>query len=270
VLIRIRHITRYAYAEPVGYAVQCLRLTPASFRGQRVVDWRVHVEGAGEATQFKDGHGNLVHLATIAVEHRALTIEAEGTVETRDTSGVVDGLASSAPPRIYLRVTELTRPLDTIRELAHSAPATDSVGRLHALSAAIGDRVALVLGTSDAGTSAAQALAAGKGVCQDHAHIFIAAARALAIPARYVTGYLLLEPEAVAAAHHAWAEAWVEGLGWVGFDVTNRVCPTERYVRLATGLDATGAAPVIGARRGGAAERPEVSVLVQQQQNAQQ
>ena len=132
--------------------------------------------------------------------------------------------------------------------------------------------------------SAAEALADGKGVCQDHAHIFIAAARTLGVPARYVTGYLLMHAgdersrrergaracSDPAEAHHAWAEAWVESLGWVGFDVANRICPTERYVRLATRprCHLRGAHGGLAPRRGG--EKLEVSVAVQQQQSAQQ
>ena len=136
---------------------------------------------------------------------------------------------------------------------------------------AVRDRVEYVPGATDAHTGAAEALADGKGVCQDHAHIFIAAARTLAIPARYVTGYLVLDGEqGTADAHHAWAEAWVEGLGWVGFDVANRVCPTDRYVRLAAGLDAGYAAPIVGSRRGGETETLDVSVTVQQQQQSAQ
>jgi transglutaminase-like putative cysteine protease len=137
--------------------------------------------------------------------------------------------------------------------------------KLHALLGAVRDRVEYVTGATDTHTSAAEALADGKGVCQDHAHIFVAAARSLGIPARYVTGYLVLDGQDTADAHHAWAEAWVENLGWVGFDVANRVCPTERYVRLATGLDAGYAAPIIGSRRGGSVEKLDVSVRVQQQ-----
>jgi transglutaminase-like putative cysteine protease len=102
-----------------------------------------------------------------------------------------------------------------------------------------------------------------------HAHIFIAAARTIGVPARYITGYLVVGAEGSADAHHAWAEAWVEGLGWVGFDVANRICPTERYVRLAAGLDAGYAAPITGSRKGGAEEKLDVAVEVQQQ-SAQQ
>ena len=115
-------------------------------------------------------------------------------------------------------------------------------------------------------TSAAEAFEAGQGVCQDHAHIFIAATRKLDIPARYVTGYLHVEGESAAVANHAWAEACVASLGWVGFDPANHICPTERYVRLACGFDAASAAPITGTRRGGGAEELRVDVIVRQQQ----
>jgi transglutaminase-like putative cysteine protease len=124
-------------------------------------------------------------------------------------------------------------------------------------------------GVTDSLTKAEEALGAGHGVCQDHAHIFISACRVGGVPARYVTGYLLTDGVSDEEAHHAWAEAWVEGLGWVGFDVANNVCPTDRYVRLAAALDASYAAPIRGSRRGGGEERLEVEVRVQEQ-SAQQ
>jgi transglutaminase-like putative cysteine protease len=269
-LISVRHVTRYHYAEPVGYTIQSLRLTPASFEGQRVVDWAVNVPGAGQPLQFRDGFGNLVHLITVTGKHDAVTIEAGGAVETRDCNGVVGGLNNSSPPRVYLKETPQTQIEPAIRELAAAVVDPDPLDRLHALAAAVRDRVDYVAGVTGAHTTAAEALADGKGVCQDHAHIFIAAARSLAIPARYVTGYLVLDQEGPAEAHHAWAEAWVEGLGWVGFDVANRICPTDRYVRLAAGLDAGYAAPITGSRRGGEAETLDVTVVVQQRQSAQQ
>jgi transglutaminase-like putative cysteine protease len=268
-LISIRHISRYSYAEPVGYTIQSLRLTPASFAGQRVLDWRVHAVGAGKPLQFKDGFGNLVDLLAVNARHDHLAIEAGGTVETSDRNGVVAGLAETTPQRVFLRETETTRPDAAIRALAAAARGPDPLSRLHDLVGAVRDRVAYVAGATDARTGAAEALAAGKGVCQDHAHIFIAAARTLGVPARYITGYLVLDAPGTSDAHHAWAEAWVEGLGWVGFDVANGICPTERYVRLAAGLDAGYAAPIVGSRRGGSTERLDVSVEVQQQ-SAQQ
>jgi transglutaminase-like putative cysteine protease len=219
--------------------------------------------------EFRDGFGNTVQLATVSTPHSELTIEAGGTVEARDCNGIVAGLPKSIPPRVFLKETPQTRPDAAIRSLAQSVPGTGTIEQLHALAAAVRDRVEYVKGATDAHTGAAEALGDGKGVCQDHAHIFISAARTLGIPARYATGYLVLDDPDPASANHAWAEAYVEALGWVGFDVANCVCPTDRYVRLACGLDAGYTAPIVGSRRGGAGESLRVSVAVQRQ-SAQQ
>ena len=126
--------------------------------------------------------------------------------------------------------------------------------------------MAYEVGTSQSETRAEDAIAEGKGVCQDHAHIFIAAAREMGFPARYVSGYLMMDDRIEQDATHAWAEAHVDGLGWVGFDVSNQICPDTRYVRVATGLDYQGAAPVTGTRYGGAGETLSVAIEVAQQQ----
>jgi len=137
--------------------------------------------------------------------------------------------------------------------------------RLHALSAVIRETVAYEIGATHAGSTVEQALAAGRGVCQDHAHIFVACARELGVPARYVSGYLMLDDRTTQEAAHAWAEAHVEGLGWVGFDVSNGISPDARYVRVATGLDYAEAAPVRGTTYGGAGEALSVEIEVAQQ-----
>jgi transglutaminase-like putative cysteine protease len=127
----------------------------------------------------------------------------------------------------------------------------------------IHDKVAYEVGTTDAHTTAAEAFVDGRGVCQDHAHILIGAARSLGIPARYVTGYLVTGEGASSTAAHAWAEALVPDLGWIGFDPANCKCPTEHYVRVAGGIDAAGVTPIRGSRRGGNAERMRVEVRVE-------
>ena len=131
------------------------------------------------------------------------------------------------------------------------------------------DEIEYEIGATSAHTTAAEALAEKKGVCQDHAHVFISAARVLGYPARYVNGYYLDGGSGESEASHAWAEAYVEGIGWVGFDATNCLCPTDHYVRLAWGLDAVSAAPVRGSRSGGEKEALDVVVEVQQQNNQQ-
>jgi transglutaminase-like putative cysteine protease len=128
--------------------------------------------------------------------------------------------------------------------------ASAGLPQLHDLMGDVRDAIDYEIGASHAHTTAAEALKDGAGVCQDHAHVFISAARTLGIPARYVSGYMATAPGEVAEASHAWAEAHVPDLGWVGFDVANRVCPDERYVRVAVAMDVGGARPVKGIRRG--------------------
>lgn len=260
-LISIRHVTRYTYPEPAAYSVQSLRLQPPSFRGQKVLRWSVKTSAPGTPLRFVDGFGNAVELIAINAPHRELVIEASGEVETENFSGVVRDLPAGAPPRVFLKETQQTLPDAAISALAKAVASKDLLAALHALAEQIGETVAYEKGMTNAHTCAAEALAAGKGVCQDHAHIFIAAARCLRMPARYVTGYLAADTEEEAEAHHAWAEAWIEGLGWVGFDVANNLCPTDSYVRLTTGLDAASAAPITGSRRGGGEEILTVTVV---------
>ena len=166
------------------------------------------------------------------------------------------------PVRVFLRHTPQTQPDDALRVLARSAQGNDRIAQLHDLMHRVRDAIAYAPGTTQAHTTAADALANGRGVCQDHAHVFVAACRSLAIPARYVTGYFVTNGEMPAEAHHAWTEAYVDHLGWIGFDVTNGLCPDDRYIRLACGLDADDAAPIRGSRRGGGPESLDVDVVV--------
>jgi transglutaminase-like putative cysteine protease len=272
--IRIRHTTSYAYDRPVDYAAQLIRLTPSEYGGQRIRSWRVTADGKALA-RSDDGYGNVLHLLTVARPHRGATVLAEGEVETENTHGVVRDSVERLPPSYWLRTTPLTDPNGTVRQFAGSVPDDrDPVLRLHRLMSAVRARVDYVVGATTVMTTAAEALAKGSGVCQDHAHVFIAAARLLGVPARYVSGYLWHGGGETTPASHAWAEAYVDGLGWVGFDAANNICPTEAYVRVAIGLDYAEAAPVRGIRRGAADEALAVAVDVQpagaQQYQAQQ
>jgi transglutaminase-like putative cysteine protease len=263
--LQVRHQTAYHYASPIHYAIQTLRLTPRSHEGLVVVRWQVRGEARGPLPSFIDGFGNLAHTHTVNHSHDSAAVFVEGEVETQATDGVVRGAAEPLPPAFFLRPTGLTMPDPALAELAAMASGASELDRLYALMHAVRDRIDYRPGVTDAATPAAAALVAAAGVCQDHAHVFIAAARLLGIPARYVGGYLwtgddLHEYE----ASHAWAEAYVEHLGWVGFDAANRVCPGEAYIRTAIGLDYWSAAPVRGLRRGEASERLAVKVSVMQ------
>ena len=267
--ISIGHVSRYTYGEPAHYSIQTLRLTPPSFDGQRVIDWVISAPGINTATRFRDGYGNQAHLVAFSGEHSENVVIARGTIETENRAGIVRGMVETAPLRLYLRETIKTRAGKAIQDLAQSVDAGQGLKKLHSLMNAVRDAVNYQIGETSEHTSAEEALAHSRGVCQDHAHIFIAAARHLGTPARYVNGYFASGSDEPSEAHHAWAEAWVEDLGWVGFDPANRICPTEHYVRLATGLDASSAAPIRGTRRGGTNEALDVIVEVQQQSSQQ-
>ena len=136
---------------------------------------------------------------------------------------------------------------------------------LHELSAHILSTVEYRTGATGVDTNAEQAITAGAGVCQDHAHIFVAAARSMGYPARYVSGYLMMDDRVHQDASHAWAEVHVEALGWVGFDISNGISPDRRYVRVATGLDYRDAAPISGVRFGAGGEAMSIDIQVQEQ-----
>ena len=272
--LRIRHVTRYRYDAPVRYGLQQLRVTPKSRAGQTVLDWAVTVEGGRLETAFDDSHANRVQLASVAEGATEVAIVAEGRVEVADRSGVVGAHGGYMPLWMFLRPTDRTRAGNGVRRLAGQAREAgnegDLLGRLHRLSEGIREAVPYATGTTHVGMTAEEAVDRGTGVCQDHAHVFVAACRFMDVPARYVSGYLMMNDRVAQDATHAWAEAHVEGLGWVGFDVSNGISPDARYVRVATALDYAAAAPVTGMRQGAGAESLEVSVGVEQQRQQQQ
>ncbi len=245
-LISIHHRTSYRYDRPFNHAIQALRLTPPAGDSQAIHSWAITCPGIDRAAHYRDAFGNDVHLVTPPGETNGLEIEAKGVIETFDRAGVVGATNDSVPPAIFLRPTTRTAESSAIASMASQCRRATryDTDATHAL------------------TTAAEAFKSKRGVCQDHAHIFIAAARVLSIPARYVTGYLLIDGETSAVAHHAWAEAYTEDLGWIGFDAANGVCPTDHYARLAIGFDAAAAAPVRGTMRGAGGEALSVEVVV--------
>lgn len=259
----IAHDTVYRYGQAASMIVQALRMWPADCSTQRVVDWRVSVDGRRLLPSCIDGFGNPVATHTIDRDVDSLRIAVRGSVDTRDTFGVFgNDPAATLPPMFYLRQTDLTASTPAIADFAkRNAGNGSDLERLHRLSLAVREAVDYLPYQTDALTTAAEAFAAGVGVCQDHAHVLSCCARLIGYPARYVSGYLCAQGDAPAASH-AWAEIYVADLGWVGFDAANRQCPDERYVRIACGRDYRDAAPVRGVRRGGIAETLEVHVSV--------
>ncbi|AOI95489.1 transglutaminase family protein [Burkholderia sp. AU33545] len=303
--LAIRHISRYQFDDQATHALQRLRLRPQSGPGQTVRAWQVTIEGVEPALSYTDGLGNRIDL----VRHdrgakNEIVVIAAGVVETQDRAGILGNPEGYAPPWIFERETALTKAGDTVRELTQALPIEPhSLDALHWLMTEVHGRIAYAPNLADAPVDAETALQSGEGTSRDHAHAFIAAARALKVPARYISGYVLADSamqriadakqsaagdeeeealalqsgdgmqQALGASHaaqsqglpqaalgaqpqaaalmqqpagHAWAEAYVEGLGWVGFDPFMNRCPDERYVRIAVGLDARDAQPVTG------------------------
>jgi len=265
--IIIEHQTHYRFSKPVWHGVQRLRLTPRTCAVQEVLSWDLSVEGGQIETVYEDHNLNPVTVISLGSGNGEVTITGRGVVETRDTAGIIGPHTGFMPLWLLANQTDLTKPGPKLRALAGKFrdDGTNTIPMLHDLMAAVGKAVVYEAGHTGADTTAEAALAAGKGVCQDHAHVFIGAARLLGLPARYVSGYLLMEDRVEQQAGHGWAEVFVAGLGWVGFDVSNDTCPDARYVRLAVGVDYRDAAPVTSIAQGGGVGELSVALSVAQQ-----
>lgn len=265
--LSVLHTTHYRYSHPPRRVVQLLRLTPLSFTGQNVIDWRIDVDCDARIRQGRDGYGNIYHMLYVDEPPDGLKVSVIGRVLTENRDGVIGRPPGDLPPTIFLRETPLTH---ADAALSGFGAALDSQGggrleKLHRLAHAIHARMKFDAEPTDAGTSAAEAFEARHGVCQDFSHIYIAVARSIGIPARYVSGHLFRrDGETFQEAAHAWVEGWVDELGWVAFDPTNGICIDDAYIRVATGLDYREAAPIAGARNGGGEESLAVDVEVRQ------
>jgi transglutaminase-like putative cysteine protease len=264
----IAHSTIYRYDPPAAGAIQLLRLTPRNHDGQYVVRWRIDVSPDARLPAREDAFGNITHVFNAAGPFSELSVAVEGEVEMHGTDGVVRGTVERFPPSLFLRHTALTQADAALTKLVEEiqiASGGATLAGLHLLLRTLHTQMVYDLTLANATMNAAESFAIKRGVCRDLTHVFIAAARCLGIPARYIAGYLQLADATVEQqAGHAWAEAFVPDLGWVGFDPANGLCPTDGYVRVAVGLDSLGAAPVRGTRYGAGDESLRVAITVGQ------
>jgi transglutaminase-like putative cysteine protease len=259
--IRVDYSTIYDYSMLASDVVQLLRVEPAAHDDQHVVGWRLDTDTDGHLRRGTDAFGNTVHMFYAEAPIRRLSLHVSGEVDTNETHGVLRGTAEPLPTGIFRRTTPLTTADAAIAEFARRCRGADPLSTCHAILNALYDGMAFDADVTHSHTDAAHAFGLMAGVCQDYSHIFCAAARLLGIPARYVSGHLVRADGLVTQpAGHAWAEAHLPDLGWVGFDPTNGQSTTDSYLRVAVGLDYLDAAPVRGARRGGGAETMVVSV----------
>jgi transglutaminase-like putative cysteine protease len=266
--LHIAHSLVHRYDPPAAGVIQVLRLTPRNHEGQYVIGWRIDVSADARLNAHEDAFGNLSHVFTAEGPLEELSITVDGEVETQNTDGVVRGTVERFSPSLFLRDTPLTQADERIRDFAQAIRKANNgsvLSELHGLLDRLHDEM---LGESDPlpaeAATAAEVYARKRGVARDLTHILIGAARSLGIPARYVAGYFCADGGGEQRTSHAWAEAFVPGLGWVGFDPTHCMCPTDAYVRVAVGLDALGAIAVRGTRYGTGGETLAVAIKVDQ------
>lgn len=257
--LSIRHDTTYSYASDVSNSIQFLRLTPRSSERQRILEWQLDLPC--KVNGQIDPYGNILHVLTLDKPHGNLALTAQGLVEI---DPACEQEAGSQSPLPFLRSSRLTQADDALRDFAAShCGARRDRAAVEDLMQALADHMPYSPGATSVGTTAVEAFSGAAGVCQDHTHAFLACARSLGIPARYVSGYLCTEDEHHLASH-AWAEAWLDD-AWYSFDITNRLTRPERHLKLAVGLDYLDACPVRGVRRGGGTESMHANVQVQHQ-----
>lgn len=265
-ILTIRHDTTYHYSRALAYTIQQLHLTPRIEPQQRALSWQINTPGQCHA--YTDAYGNLSQMLTINGKHQALSLVVQGSVETIYPYQGRLNLVDTLSPLLFTMPTRLTEADPAIVGLAAASlpdRGTPAATRhLLRLAENIAGKVAYESGATEVTTTAIAALALGRGVCQDHAHLYLACCHAWDIPARYVSGYI--DPGTTGhAASHAWVDAWVvdsDFAGWVSIDVTHARLMTDAYCRLAIGRDYDSAAPVRGVRRGGGKETMSVDVQI--------
>jgi len=265
--LRVAHSIVRHFDPPAPAVSQLLRLTPRNHEGQHVINWRIDVSIDARLNAHQDAFGNITHFLSAAEPLDALRISVVGEVETQNGDGVVRGTVERFSPSLFLRDTLLTQADQRIGDFARDIRESkkgDVLAELHLLL----DRLHQEMRGEDEpsqteAATAAEVFQRKRGVARDLAHIFVGAARSLSIPARFVAGYLCIDGVEQRSGH-AWAEAYVPKLGWIGFDPVKGVCPTEAYIRVAVGLDALGAIPIRGAHYGGSTEKLAVAIEVNQ------
>lgn len=267
--IRVDYTTIYDYASLASDVVQLLRVEPRGTNAQHVLNWRLDTDTDGHLRRGEDAFGNITHVFYADAPISRLSLHVSGEVDTEETHGLVSGTLDRLPLAVWLRTTPLSRADEPIRAFAEDCRRANPLESCHLLTGRLYEEMRFDADVTHAHSDAVHAFGLKAGVCQDYAHIFLGAARALGIPARYVSGHFVRADGLITQpAGHAWVEAHVEGLGWVGFDPTNGISTTPAHVRVATGLDYLDAAPVRGSRRGGGLERLDVTVTAREREDA--
>jgi transglutaminase-like putative cysteine protease len=263
--LRITHTTAFAYDAVVSECYTEVRLRPADGGGQHCLSFQFSTDPRADVRERVDRYGNEVRRFDILPPHDRLVVTARSEVLTPET--YADGERSLSPlSRFDYLAPSAYAPLsETIR--AFAAPALgpgDPRQTVDRLADSIHGRLKYEKGATDVTTNAEQALAKGRGVCQDYAHLMLAACRLLGLPARYVSGYVYTPGGDMGAASHAWADVFLEGRGWVAVDPTNDAPQAEHHVRVAVGRDYADVPPTRGVYKGSARETLAVDVRIEE------
>ena len=259
--LHIHHTTAYRYENSVAHSTQYLRLTPHDSTRQKIISWDLRLPT--QASRSVDAYGNVLHVITMDTPHQDIIIEAEGYVDVDDDAREQ---ADSLSPLVFLRSTPLTMADRNIVDFAlslSSASADFPEKTVWRLMEQLRGYMSFQGGETDSLTTATEAFAKRQGVCQDFAHVYLACARALGVPARYVSGYLYTE-RTEHVASHAWVEVWMDDYWW-GLDVAKGVEAGRQHLKLAVGMDYLDACPVRGVRTGGGCEQMEARAIVRLQ-----
>lgn len=259
--LSIDHRTAYRFSEPQARLVQLLRMTPGNSHDQTVAEWHISVDCDCRLRDHRDGFGNRTTMLYAEGPIEGIEITVAGEVVTSHSDGVLHGTSEPLPPALFQRSTPATQADEAIAAFAREIGGSDALDRLHRLNGALNERFSVDRGRPDPARTAIEAFAREEATPRDMAQVFVAAARSLGIPARYVTGYCDLAGDH-RPTPHGWADGWVEGIGWIGFDPTLGQSPEEHHVRVAVALDAAGCSPVAGSRLGEGGEKLDVDVSV--------
>ena len=278
----IRHITRFRYTAPVRESVMELRMQPRSEGPQSLRSFQIATNPRAQLYAYTDHLGNAVYHFNVLRQHTELRIETQSLIEMAPwrepaaaadqlewdryntfnlTADQFDLLEESKYAQMSQMLAEFIRTHDLVR------PQGDALTALRHLNHSIFQSFEYKTGVTDAYSPIDDALKAGVGVCQDFAHIMIAVARSWGVPARYVSGYLHHGKNGQDRSHddatHAWIEAYLPSMGWIGFDPTNDIMAGERHIRVAVGRDYADVPPTRGTYKGGAESELAISVSVQ-------
>jgi transglutaminase-like putative cysteine protease len=266
--LEVVHSTHFRYSGPIAETVMEVRLRPMDGLGQRCLEFELDVSSGVKPRSYRDGYGNNVHYFNLVRPHARLNVTSRSVVET---GGKPDDDPGEDLVQDFLRFRSPVKDVEGVRQLAgthkiadpFSGPAVEQM--LDDLTLAISRDFAYDRAVTNVYSAVDEVLALRAGVCQDFAHLLIAVARAMGVPARYVSGYIQQPGDSgTTTASHAWAEAWVPGRGWIGYDATHPVRTSEHHVRLAVGRDYSDAAPTRGIYVGSAAGTMDVRVSIRE------